>query len=108
MSLADSALTDHQEIIATPDEVPRGQFFDLGAVDCRGVELPVETFQRFVCGEVRITNPPLNDSFTLLYGLSAEESIQQLQMGPAALLGFAQYVIQLFLLERHSKRLQVF
>ena len=77
------------------------------AVDGLGVELPVEAFQCLVFGEVRITNPALDDAFTLLHGLAAEEPIQQLQMRPAALLGLAEHVVQLVLGDQHAQRLQV-
>ena len=68
MALPDSALAHHQEVVATTDEVPRGELLDLVAVDRLGIELPVEVLQRFHPGETSLADPPLQRSLASAFG----------------------------------------
>jgi hypothetical protein len=85
MALPDSALAHHKEVVATTDEVPRSEFLDLVTVDGVGIELPVELFQGFHCGEASLTDPPIKGPLASAFRRLAQQPFNELEVWPASL-----------------------
>ena len=81
VTLSDSAPTHQNQIGPAPDEIPRGQFFDLHPVEGFRIELPVEALQRFILRKARFSNPACYGAFATSVGLRAQQQVEKLKMG---------------------------
>src|ERR1017187_1434365 len=70
VTLSDSTPADQDQVIAAPDEIAAGQFFDLHAVEGFGVELPVEPFQGLAVRKTGFPNAPRDSAFPARVGSS--------------------------------------
>ena len=55
VTLSDSAPADQDQVGPAPDEISRGQLFDLQPAEGFGIRVPVEALKRFVLRKVGIT-----------------------------------------------------
>src|ERR1017187_1108545 len=79
VTLSDSTPADQDQVIAAPDEIAAGQFFDLHAVEGFGVELPVEPFQGLAVRKTGFPNAPRDGAFPARVGLCPQQQIEKVQ-----------------------------
>ena len=103
-AFAHAALTDKDQVVLAADEVARGQFLDLRALDRGGVELPVEALQGVRIAEAGVADALGDAAFAALVGLFAEEQSRELQVRQAVVLGAAQGGVELLGTQRHVQR----
>jgi len=101
------APTHHDQIGSAPDEVSGRQLFDLLTVEGLGIELPVETFQRFVLGEVCFPDAPVDRTFAASVGLLADELIEKIEIRELLFFGFREQYIQRFRPHRDTQSRKV-
>src|ERR1039458_6234216 len=79
VTLSASPPADQDQVIAAPDEIAAGQFFDLHAVEGFGVELPVEPFQGLAVRKTGFPNAPRDGAFPARVGLCPQQQIEKVQ-----------------------------
>lgn len=107
VTLSHPAPTHHDQIGSAPDEVSGRQLFDLLTVEGLGIELPVETFQRFVLGEVCFPDAPVDRTFAASVGLLADELIEKIEIRELLFFGFREQYIQRFRPHRDTQSRKV-
>jgi hypothetical protein len=80
MALAHAAPSHQHQIGPAADEIAGGQFLDLHAIEGLRIELPVESFERFVLREAGFPD-------AARIGLRAQQQIEKLKMRKTFLLG---------------------
>ena len=103
MTLPDAAPADHDQISPAADKVGSGQFFHLQSVKRLGIEVPIEAFQGFIVGKVRLPDAPCHGALAPSVGLGAQQAIEKAQMRKALLLRPRQHFIQRRGLDRDSQ-----
>src|SRR5260221_3608012 len=86
VTLADPAPAHQDQVGVAPDEIARGELFDLHAVEGFGVELPVESLQNFLLRKVRFAYAARHPALAAGMSLGSQQLIQELQMGQALFL----------------------
>ena len=107
MALSHAALADHHEVLVAAEELAGGQLLDLGAVDRRGVELPVEVLQslssRNLASRIRRSIGPL----TAACRRFPQDQFQEVQVGQSLLFGARKRRVEDLGGERKLERLGV-
>src|ERR1039457_7208987 len=94
VTLSDSTPADQDQVIAAPDEIAAGQFFDLHAVEGFGVELPVEPFQGLAVRKTGFPNAPRDSAFPARVGLCPQQQIEKVQVRETLFLRPGQQLVQ--------------
>src|SRR6202162_4030406 len=76
------------------EEVARGEFFDLDALDGLGVEIPIKACQALEFGEMRLADAACGAAFAAEAGLVGDEAVQELQVGAAVLGSLGQGAVE--------------
>jgi hypothetical protein len=75
VTFSHTALSRQNEIVPPADELAGGQFFDAGAVDGFGVELPIECGQRLRFAEVGLADAMGDAPFAALGRLFGNDEV---------------------------------
>src|ERR1022692_3592037 len=94
VTLSDSTPADQDQVIAAPDEIAAGQFFDLHAVEGFVVELPVEPFQGLAVRKTGFPNAPRDNAFPERVGLCPQQQIEKVQVRETLFLRPGQQLVQ--------------
>jgi len=107
MALANSGLTDENDIDAPSDELGGGELFILVTAD-GSVEVPVEGLEGFVLGEMGVVDAALDGTLASAGGLFSQKPIDHIESGEAFGLGSLQDPVELLGAERNPQSGKVF
>jgi hypothetical protein len=107
MALAHAAPAHHRQIGPAADKIAGGQFLDLHAVEGFRIELPVESFERFILREPGFPDAACHGTFTARIGLCAQQQIEELQVSKTLLLSFGEGFVHRRGLQRNPQRGEV-
>src|ERR1035438_188848 len=94
VTLSNSTPAHQDQVIAAPDEIAGGQFFDLHAVEGFGIELPVEPLQGLAVRKASFLDPPRDGAFPARVGLCPQQQIEEVQMRETLFLRLGQQRIR--------------
>jgi len=107
VTLPDSALSCHEQVVPPADKVARREFLNLQTVDGLGIELPVEVFQGVHRREAGLTDPPFERSLASGFRRLAQDAFQELEVGPGPVFRLVQRLVEVRLSQDDPQRLQV-
>src|ERR1019366_4324259 len=107
MTFPNSTLPNDYYVVVPPDELSRRQFFHAHAIDCLGIELPVERRQGLGLPESRLAYPVRDASLTSLGRLLGDQRVQERQVRLPLALGSRQRLVESVFAQRHFQRREV-
>jgi len=93
-TFSDSAPAGQNRVGPAPEEIARGQFFDVHAAESLGIALPVEPCQCFILRQARFPNAARHGAFTAGSSLRPQPQIEEVQRGEALLFRLGQPLSQ--------------